>query len=94
MKEVYPEYADRVAFYAVGTDPREDLEQLESYRERQEHPWPVAVSQGAMLKDLNVFVQSSKVAFDAQGLIVYRDGYGGGGPEEWRQVFEELIANQ
>ena len=94
MKQVYPQYADRVAFYAVGTDPSERLETLEAFRTNQEYPWPVAVGQGNMLRDLNILVQSSKVAFDSHGVIVYRDGYGRGGPDEWRQAFEELAASQ
>ena len=45
---------------------------------------------GTMLKDLKVFVQSTKIAVDSQGVIIYRDGYGQGGADTWRQVFQEL----
>ena len=94
MKEVYPDYAQRVKFYAVGSDPTETLESLESYRQGQAHPWPVAVGEGQVLRDLNVLVQSTKIAFDARGVIVYRSGYGQGGPEEWRQVFDMLNSSK
>ncbi|MDA0734595.1 MAG: hypothetical protein O2909_09250 [Chloroflexi bacterium] len=92
MKNVYPEYADQVAFYAVGTDPNEAVERLEGYRQQQGYPWPVAVAQGAMLRDLNVLVQSTKVVFDSRGVQVYRAGFGQGGPDEWRKVFEDLAS--
>ena len=94
MKEVYPDYADSVRFYAVGYDPFEDLERLQSYRQEQGYPWPMAVAQGDILRDLDVVIQSTKIAFDSQGVITYRAGYYRGGPEEWREVFDELSASQ
>ncbi len=93
LKGIYPEYAGRVAFYAIGSDPTEGIAALESYRQRQGHPWPVAEAVGATLRDLRVQTQSTKVAFDAQGVIIYRDGYGKGDADRWRQVFQELAAS-
>lgn len=94
MKEVYPDFTNRVAFYAVGSDPGESLERLERYRQDQGYPWPVATGEGDILRDLDVLVQSTKIAFDANGVITYRDGYGRGDPEEWRRVFQELATSQ
>ena len=90
MKDVYPEFADRVDFYAIGQDPSESIELLESYRKKQGYPWPVAQIDPGVLKDLGVLVQSTKIALDHQGIIFYRDGYGAGGPSEWREVFADL----
>jgi FKBP-type peptidyl-prolyl cis-trans isomerase 2 len=94
LKDVYPDFADQVHFYAVGSDPTEPLERLENFRQAQEHPWPVAVGDGNVLRELEVLVQSTKVAFDSEGVIVYRSGYGQGGPEEWRRVFADLAESQ
>ena len=93
MKEIYPEFADDFTFYAVGTDPSERLDKLEAYREQEGHPWLVAAATGTMLKDLKVLVQSTKIGLDSQGVIIYRDGYGQGDEETWRQVFQELAAS-
>jgi hypothetical protein len=90
MKEIYPEYADAVAFYAVGVDPTETIEELEAYRQKQGYPWPMATAGQRMLASLNVRVQSTKIAFGRDGVITYRDGYGKGSDETWRRVFEEL----
>ncbi len=91
MKKVYPRYADQVAFYAVGSDPTESLEHLEEFRQKAGYPWPVAIPDSNLIRDLSVRVQSTKIAFDAQGMIIYREGYGKGGPDEWHQVFKELM---
>ena len=90
MKDVYPEFADRVEFYAIGQSPFESLEMLESYREKQGYPWPVAEIDPNVLKTLRVLQQSTKIALDHQGIISYRAGYAVGGPEEWRRVFSDL----
>ena len=88
--EVYPDYAGRVALYAVGSDPTEDLALLERFRLKEEQTWPVAKPVGSMLQDLEVLQRSTKIAFDASGVIIYRARFGQGNPEEWRQVFQEL----
>ena len=94
LKEIYPQYSDTVAFYAVGTDPTESLERMEKYRERQGYPWPVAQAGQGMLKEFRVLTQSTKVAFNAQGIIKYRDTYGRGDAETWKVVFQELEASR
>ena len=88
---MHPEFADRVDFYAIGQDPFESIEQLESYRKKQGYPWPVAEIDPSVLKDLGVLVQSTKIAVDHQGIIAYRAGYGAGGHSEWREVFVDLV---
>lgn len=93
LKEIWPEYADSVAFYAIGVDPTEDIEELEAYRVKQGYPWPVAEAPEGMLPAFRVTTQSTKVAFDSTGVITYRDGYGRGDEETWRRVFEELAAS-
>lgn len=92
MKEIYPEYADEVAFYGVGVDPSESIEVLEAYSDAQGYPWPMAIPNQGMLRRFNIQVQSSKVAMDRNGVIVYRDGYAQGSDETWRSVFEELAS--
>ena len=95
MKVIYPDYADQVNFYAVAVSSTFDsLDQLERHREKNGYPWPVAnaVNEGQVLADLSVAKQSTKIAFDSRGVITYRDGFGSGGEDVWRQVFTELLA--
>lgn len=92
MKDVYPEFQSGVDFYAIGQSPFEDLDQLESYRQKQGYPWPVAEIDFNVLKELRVLRQSTKIVLDSHGVITYRAGYGFGGPDEWREVFSALVA--
>ena len=90
MKEVYPQYHDAVAFYAISVDPTETIQELEAYKQKQGYPWPMATAGPRMLADLGVRVQSTKLAFGRDGVITYREGYGKGDDATWRWVFEEL----
>ena len=90
MKAVYPEFADKVDFYAVGQDPSESLEKMESYRKEQGYPWPVAETDTSTLRKLAVLQTSTKIAVDRRGIINYRDIHGRGNPETWRSVFQQL----
>ena len=96
MGDIYPDYAEEVAFYAVGVHPGivEDLATLERYRQERGHPWPVAVAPRQLLADLNVTIQSTKIAFDGSGVITYREGMGRGDDATWRRVFAELAAGE
>ncbi len=93
LKGVWPEFADQVDFYAVGVDPTETMDRLDSYRESQGYPWPVALPSPRMLSDFRVLQQSTKVAIDSDGIITYRDGYGRGNEATWREVFIELAGS-
>lgn len=93
LKEVYPEFAGDVAFYAVGAHfgIEEDIETLAMYAEKRGYPWPVATSSFRVLADLGITLHSTKVAFDSDGMIIYRGELGQGDGREWRRVFAELV---
>ena len=90
MKDLYPEFAGRVDFYAIGQSPFESIEILEADRVKEGYPWPVAEIDPDVLKELRVLQQSTKIALDHQGIITYRAGYADGGPDEWRKIFADL----
>ena len=89
MMDIYPEFADQVAFYAVGQDPTETLDDLERTRKERGYTWPVAEPIEKMLVDLWVLQESTKIAFDGDGVIVYRKR-GGGDVAAWPGVFCKL----
>ena len=90
LKDVYPQYANGLDFYAVNMDPTEDMAKLEEFGENQGYPWPVAHSDRDTLSSLDVTYQSTKVAIDGNGVIIYRERMGGGDVDSWREVFEKL----
>ncbi len=92
MQDIYPDYAEAVDFYAIGVHPGivEDITVLEAYRREQGHPWPVTTADPQVMAELGVTIQSTKIAFDSQGTIIYREGMGQGDDAEWRRIFTEL----
>ena len=91
MKDVYPEFADKVDFYAIGQSPFESIDQLESFRIKEGYPWPIAEVNPDILKGLRVLRQSTKIVLDHQGVVTYRAGYADGGVNKWREVFSDLV---
>ncbi len=88
LTEIYPQFKDKVALYAVAFD--EPLSVLQSYQNESGHAGTVARAVGNMVRDFRVTQQSTKVAIDGNGVITYRSGYGRGSPAEWAAVLQEL----
>ena len=78
----------------MGFDPTETLTELEAYRDRNNFVYQAAVPASRVVPDFRVTVQSTKVAMDGSGIIVYRGGKGSGGEAAWRKVFADLAAGQ
>ena len=91
MKDVYPEFAGKVDFYAIGQSPFESIDQLESFRIKEGYPWPIAEVNPDILKELRVLRQSTKIVLDHQGVVTYRAGYADGGVDKWREVLSDLV---
>ena len=92
LKDIYPQYQDAVAFYAIGVDPGEGISLLEQYKEAQGYPWPVTTAPSGMLPDYRILTQSTKVAIDSSGVITFRAGYGVESPDTWHTVFSQLAS--
>ncbi len=92
LKGIYPEFAGSVDFYAVNVNPIDDLDDFTEHGKQRGYPWPMAQPGEGMLKSFDVTYQSTKVAFGADGVIVYRAGFNGGNAEEWRELFRQLAS--
>ena len=92
LKAIYPEFADKVDFYAVNADPSDSFESVAEFGQRNGYPWPMAQPAEGMLKSFRITKHSTKVAFGADGVIVYRAGFSAGSANEWRELFRQLSA--
>ena len=90
MKDIQPRFASKVAFFAVDVGNWRDLKELYAFGQEQDYPWSVGQAGKETLKTLGVIVQSTKIAIDADGVIVYRAGYGKGTTKDWISVLEML----
>lgn len=86
LKTVYPDYQGAVALLAIDVDPSEDADLVNRYRQRQGYPWPMAVYDPFVVSDYRVTSQASKVAINAEGVIVFRSGFGSLRADKWREV--------
>ena len=93
MKKIQPQFAAETAFVAVNIG-HGNLEDLRAFAQDEGYPWLVGSADREILQAFDVKVQSTKIAIDVDGVIIYRAGFGEGTNEEWVSVFEELVAEK
>ena len=76
----------------VNVNPVDSLGEVIQFGENQGWTFPAAEPSRGMLADLGIRQQSIKLAIGADGVITYRDGFGGGDDRKWRQVLEDLAS--
>lgn len=90
VKDVYPQYADKVNFLAIDIDSRESVSQIASYKQRMGLPnIDFAPSDRKILSDYNVVYTTTKF-FIGKGGTILNKGVGGIDQNTWRQVFESM----
>ena len=105
LSEISKNKSSKVGFIIVAINPLEDMNefseavilrinnqsgQMLSNMDLSGEDWNIALPLGKMLADLKVRSQSTKIAIDSNGVIVYRDGYGKGDEWLWETVFDKL----
>ena len=91
LKEVHPEYADRLGFLAVNVDPSESVAKIMSYRESEGYTWDMTSADLDMLRSYNVTRQAAYATIDANGIVVSSVTYGSENAESWRKLFDSLL---
>ena len=91
LKDVQPEYADRVGFLGVNVDPSESAEKILSYKEAEGFSWPMTTADADMVKSYNVTRQAAHVTLDSNGIVLSSVTYGSENAEDWRELFENLL---
>ena len=91
LKEVHPEYADRLGFLAVNVDPSESVEKILSYKASEGYTWDMTSADLDMLKSYNVTRQAAYATIDASGIVVTGVTYGSESAESWRELFDSLL---
>ncbi len=66
---------------------------MDAHAQKQGWTWPVAAPVGTMLRDYEVVIWATKIAFDANGVITYRAGPGSGTDDEFRTVLKQLAVS-
>ena len=90
MKEIDQELGGNPTFVAVNIGYNSSLTELKSFSKSENYKWKVGKASKDMLKAFGVTIQSTKIAIDRTGTIVYREGYGRGTPEEWLSTIKDM----
>ena len=95
LKEVHPEYADRLGFLAVNVDPSESVAKILAYKESMTkspgYTWDMTSADRDMLRSYNVTRQAAYATIDANGVVVSSVTYGSESADSWRELFDSLL---
>ncbi len=89
LKNVYPEYKDKVDFVAVDLDLGENHQIIEKYKTKRGYLGYFATGSRDILSAYNVVRTTTKYGIDKDGTIIYK-GEGELTPENWKTLFSEL----
>ena len=90
IKDIYPQYADKVNFLAVDLDSKENASQIVNYKQRMGLPnIDFAPSDRKILADYNVVYTTTKFFIGKDGTILNK-GVGGVDENTWHQIFKSM----
>ena len=93
LKNVQPEYADRVGIIAVNVDPLETAEEILSYKRAEGFSWPMTTADAEVVRSYNVTRQAAYVALNSNGVVFSSVAYGSKDTDDWRELFEALLGS-
>ena len=90
VKDVYPQYSDKVNFLAIDMDSRESDAQIANYKQRMNLAnVDFAAGNRNILSDYNVVYTTTKF-FIGKGGTILNKGVGGIDANTWHQVFQSM----
>jgi len=90
VKNIYPEYADRVTFLAIDLDLNEDAELIKNYKNKKGlEGIDFAEGKESILSDYGITHTTAKYAIGRDGLILYK-GSGVFNEQQWEVLLNGL----
>jgi thiol-disulfide isomerase/thioredoxin len=91
MSQVHAEHGEQIDMLSAGVDPGETDQDLETWKNEPDQPWPHGIDQEAQLqRAYGVDSQSSVVVLDDEGVLAEKWGYGEATAEEVSAVLDNL----
>jgi peroxiredoxin len=91
MSQVHAEHGEQIDMLSAGVDPGETDQDLETWKNEHDQPWPHGIDQDAQLqRAYGVDSQSSVVVLDDEGVLAEKWGYGEATAEEVSAVLDNL----
>ncbi len=89
LKNIYPQYSDKVVFAAVSLDLFENQEVIKKYKDKRGFAGDFSQGNREILSDYNVISTTTKYAIDKNGIVQYR-GVGILSNQNWNILFSQL----
>jgi len=90
VKDIYPQYKDKVNFLAIDVDQKESVSQIASYKQQMGLPdIEFAAAKRDVLANYNVVYTTTKFFIGKDGIILNK-GVGGVDGNTWHQIFQSM----
>jgi len=90
VKDIYPQYSDKVNFLAIDMDQKESVAQITSYKKKMDLPnIEFAAANRDVLASYNVVYTTTKYFIGTDGTIINK-GVGGIDKNTWHQIFQTM----
>ncbi len=90
LNQTYGEFEESVDVLVVGFDRTESLEKIKGYREAHNYGWLFAGYNKEAITRFRIVTQASKIGLDADGEVVFSEGFGVVSNEGWRDLLRKL----
>jgi len=90
VKDIYPQYKDKVNFLAIDIDSTESDAKISSYKQKMDLPdIEFAGAKNSILSNYNVVYTTTKYFIGKDGTILNK-GIGGVDQNTWHQIFQSM----
>jgi len=90
LKDVYPNYSDKIEFLAIGLDQRENITVLSNWKQQNNFPVKLAVGTASILRDYAVTYTTTRYIISPEGIILSKNT-GSQSASAWQSIFESLL---
>ncbi len=90
LKELEPTFRDKLTVVLISFDGNEAKETLRQFFSSNGYTWTTGLGNQDVLSKYGVFTQSTKIALNADGVVVFRSGYGTLPKDQWQKALAEI----
>ena len=93
LNDVHSSYGNEVYVLMVGVNAASDWEDVDNFAAITKYTGIPLLATKETLQTYGILSQSTKIALDGEGEIVFRKGYGGMAQSDWAELLNELTAS-
>lgn len=92
LNEVHSRYGDQVSVLIIGVNNAFDWNAVDNFAAVTNYKGTPLLGSPGTLQTYGILSQSTTIALDSTGQVVFRKGYGGMNEDDWVELLDELTS--